>query len=277
MKNIFIGGSQRSGTTLLQLLLCQCDQVNPMIHEAHTLFHYVQAYRLGKNRFGSEGKDYFPSESAFLNFNRQWFKDFIHSVSGMYSDTQFLVLKNPHLTRYFVELSELSDDMLFIVIVRDPRDVIASLIQVGKRLNQQDYSSTGAQPYLTRDITRMSENLLSTYLPLFTEQARAMRARLRIIRYENLVQNTPSVLQELGEFCGLSLSSIDSAEVMNTGNFSLDKRTDYSKAWNSGNFGKAVDSSRIGRYKQELSQNEIAEVEKICADFMQQFGYLEND
>jgi|SaaInlStandDraft_3_1057020.scaffolds.fasta_scaffold06390_4 protein-tyrosine sulfotransferase len=276
MKSIFIGGSQRSGTTMLQLLLCQCEQVNPMIHEAQILYAYVQAYRIGKSRFNIDGKDYFRDENAYLEFNRRWFEDFIESISGMYSGLQYLVLKNPRLTRNFVELAELNDDMLFIVIVRDPRDVIASMIQVGHRLYKYDQSDTQAQLYMSRNISEMSKFFLSFYLPLFTEQASEMRSRLRIIRYENLVQNTSSVLLELGEFCGLNLSDIESAQVMDTGNFSLDKRTEYSKAWNSGYYGKAVDSSRIGRYKQELTQNEIAEVEKKCADFMLQFGYFEH-
>ena len=277
MKNIFIGGSPRSGTTLLHLLLCQSEQVNPMIHEAQTLFHYVQAYKFGKSRFQVDGKDYFQNEKAYLDFNRRWFKDFIQSVAGMYPGIEYLVLKNPRLTQNFVELAELSDDLKFIVIVRDPRDVIASMIQVGQRLDQQDQSDSRTQLYMSRNFAEMSKIFLSSYLSLFTEKAGAMRARLRIIRYENLVQNTDSVLHELSEFCGLNLSGIDSTQVMNTGKFSLDKRTEYSKAWNSGHFGNAVDSSRIGRYKQELSQNEIVEVEEICADFMQQFGYLESD
>ena len=85
MKSIFIGGSQRSGTTMLQLLLCQCEQVNPMIHEAQILYAYVQAYRIGKSRFNIDGKDYFRDENAYLEFNRRWFEDFIESISGMYS------------------------------------------------------------------------------------------------------------------------------------------------------------------------------------------------
>jgi len=104
-----------------------------------------------------------------------------------------------------------------------------------------------------------------------------MRARLRIIKYEHLVQNTTSVLHELGDFCGLNLSGIDSTQVMNTGRFSLDKRTEYSKAWNSGYFGKTVDSSRIGQYKHELSQTEIVKVEEVCADFISQFGYIKHE
>ena len=77
MSVFLIGGINRSGTTLLQSILCSDSTTNPLIHEASYLRGIVDAYRLGQKKFDEHGKYYFTNEDEMLNFTARWVKEFM--------------------------------------------------------------------------------------------------------------------------------------------------------------------------------------------------------
>ena len=59
MTVFLIGGCPRSGTTLLQNILCSVSSTNPAIGEVGYLYHLAEAYHSSKVDFESQGRYFF--------------------------------------------------------------------------------------------------------------------------------------------------------------------------------------------------------------------------
>ena len=70
MSFFFVGGSQRTGTYLLQSILCSDKTTNPIIREAVYLRSLVDQYTLQKANFDRFNKDYFSDFADFKSYSR---------------------------------------------------------------------------------------------------------------------------------------------------------------------------------------------------------------
>ena len=274
MSSIFVGGSQRSGTTLLQTLLCQDETVNPLIGEAKYLRHLLVAYRFGKMNFSTETKDYFHDPAAYRLFNRNLLSLFLEQTRALYPRASHLVLREPHLTMYFPDLHELVPDALFICIVRDPRDAVASMIDVGEKLTAGGQAQDAmARLFASRRIDAICAHYLSFYAPAFAARSETFRRRCAFVRYEDLVQRPAEYLGRLRALTGLALANCDPARAPDTGRVDYSAAGDYQRAWNTPLSGSKVEDSQIGRYRNVLQPGEVSDIERNCAPLIQRFSY----
>lgn len=274
MSYYFVGGSQRSGTTLLQTILCQDEAVNPLVPEAKYLRHLVAAYRFGKQTFGAETRAYFRDLQGYVLFNRNVVSLMLEQTRALYAGATHLCLREPHLTQYFPELYELLPDARFVCIVRDPRDVIASMVEVGARLARDGMAADAmARLFTSRRMSDLSAHYLSFYAPIVRYNVEGFRARCPFIRYEDLVERPAEYLGRLRELTGLALADYDPARAPDTGEVDYRQSGQYQRAWNSALYTSKVEDSRIGRYREVLTAEEVAEVDRACAEFMRRFGY----
>ena len=191
MALFFIGGSQRSGTTMLQTILCQDESVNPLIQEPKYFRHLISAYKFGKDSFKGETRDYFTDMAEYTAFNTRIVRSFLKQTRALFPGTKHLVLREPHLTMLFPELAELLPAARFICVVRDPRDVIASMIEVGQRLDHPSLNQdVMARLFRSRDMAAISRHFLSFYKPVLRCRQPGFRRRLHFLRYEELVKNS---------------------------------------------------------------------------------------
>ncbi len=142
MTYFFIGGCPRAGTTLLQSILCSDDTVNPLIGEVGYLYHLVNAYKTGKIDFDRQGKYYFSNLVELRKFSAELANKFLEHTRKRYSNATHIVLKYPLIAELFSDIYELVEDVKFLLVIRDPRDTIASLIEVGKKMSKYDDSKT---------------------------------------------------------------------------------------------------------------------------------------
>lgn len=273
MSVIFVGGSQRGGTTLLQTLLCQDRTVNPLIQEAKYFRHLVAAYRFGRGQFDVETKDYFRDLDDYVAFNRSMVRTFLKHTLELFPGRKHLVLREPHLTMLFPELAELLPKAAFLCVVRDPRDVVASMIDVGGKLKQQGASDAMARLFGSRDIPQICAHFLSFYEPLFKSKVPGFRDRLLFLRYEDLVRAPGKQMEALRKFTGLKLQDVDPTAEPDTGRVDHARGSRYQNAWKTEKDGRALSDGSIGRHVEVLKSGEIEEVEKLCGRYMAQFKY----
>ncbi|MBI1733486.1 MAG: sulfotransferase [Gammaproteobacteria bacterium] len=273
MSWIFVGGTQRGGTTLLQTLLCQDAEANPLIQEAKYLRHLVAAYRFGKSQFENETRDYFRDADGYLAFNKKVMRSFLENTLALFPGRKHLVLREPHLTMLFPELAELLPRARFLCLIRDPRDVIASMIEVGRKLKTQGMTGDSmARLFIGRDMEQLSRHVLSFYEPVFRAR-RTLRDRLGFLRYEDLVRQPEAQLQKLRNFTGLKLAGIDPRADPDTGSVNHGRGSAYQRAWKSGKNGRGIQDDSIGRFQTVLDNREVAAIETHCAQLMRRFKY----
>lgn len=268
---IFVGGSQRSGTSLLQQLLCQPPLTNPYVYECAYLHRLVAAYEDVRNNFSRNHQCYFNGEEGFRTFHSLLVRAFLeHSIRHLNAESH-LVLKEPHLTALWPYLYELVPDAIFLMIVRDPRDTIASMVTVGekqKRLGQSYF-------FADRDIPAMCRHMMSFCLPALSVTDPDFRRRLAVVLYEELVQQPEKVLGQISGFTGIDFVSGATTNEPRSGIVDEDwnRRSKLYFPWVTEVSGKAVSESRVGSWKSVLTDEEVLLVEENCQSFFEWFGY----
>jgi hypothetical protein len=218
MSLILVGGSQRSGTSATQPLLCQHPDSNPYLYEASFLRMQVACYADAKAAFSNNHSSYFGDVQQLRNFQAGVVNAFLDNTSLIHGSCEYLILKEPHLTMYWPHLYELIPDAWFLMMIRDPRDVIASMISVGERQKElgQDYLFTD------RNILRLCEHFVAFYRPAFEVSDEGFRDRLAVVHYENVVTDPRTALEHVTGFTGIPFDSIDPEAAPDTGIVNLD-------------------------------------------------------
>ncbi len=266
---IFVGGCQRSGTSLLQGMLCSDETSNPRITEAEYLRQLVETYSKAKQSFDYSLIDYFDDADAFRRFHSAWITTFLERTLRRYPPASRLVLKEPHLTRYFPDLWELIPQARFVVLVRDPRDTLLSMLEVGKRL-----AAKGSNHFLARaELKSLIPHYLSFYRPCLQKRDQRFRRNLMFIKYEDLVTSPATVLESLRSFTGLALNHVDLADPWKRALRPIDAPHERQKPWRTSLYGKGVVATSVGRYRRDLSPQEVRVIDEGLRSFYPLFGY----
>jgi hypothetical protein len=265
----YVGGSQRAGTTLLQILLCQAMSTNPMIREASYLRGLVQVYSYGKSDFEADTKDYFSSIEELQKYHSCILEEFIERVRNKYSGVTNLVLKEPHLTMLFPELYELLPESMFIVLIRDPRDIIASMINVGESISMQGKYHF----FQDRNMLQLCNHVKSFYMPCFTCKNKSFARQVLFIRYEDLVTKTAETIKTLVEYTGLQIEDKIEQSLIND-KLGVKALPERYVSWYKNNNLSRITSASVGKYRETLSVSEIKKIELHASGLMRQYGYL---
>ncbi|MEQ8952888.1 MAG: sulfotransferase, partial [Gammaproteobacteria bacterium] len=116
MSLIFVGGSQRSGTTVLQQLLCADQDASPRLAEASYLRMLVSTYQQARLDFDHDTSSYFRDLEQFRNFHASVVNIFLNRTLNAHYPARHLVLKEPHLTPLFPALFDLVPNAQFVLI-----------------------------------------------------------------------------------------------------------------------------------------------------------------
>ncbi len=269
MNYVFIGGCMRTGTTLLQSILCGDGATNPLIPEAQWLARLLFLYKWSMQNFSTLQQHYFRDKDDCRDFHRRICLDFLDKTAERHGIPKTLVLKAPDLATSFKQLNDFVPDSKFLVMVRDPRDTISSILDSKAKFEEKGdpfpFSFRG------RDMRQYSGFYNSCYKSL---GSKSLRTKVMFVKYEALTTNPMPVIDRIREFTGIRIDGFDpnqdwemdatTRENFKPGIFE-EFRTDL--------FGKALSDKKVARYKADLTGEEIEVIEKECARIMKFFKY----
>ncbi|MBT0569326.1 sulfotransferase [Curvibacter sp. CHRR-16] len=171
---------------------------------------------------------------------------------GMQHGAKVVMDKSLDNVHYATELIKLFDDMLFLNVVRDPRAQINSMNKAiihdfDSLLNALTWAKSYAQG-----------SALATLYP----------ERVLTVRYEDFISNQEAVLRKICEFFQMEFS-VDMLDVSR--NQEAQQIATMSALWVSN--AHAPIPANVDKFKKSLSMEEIAIIETVAADAMQQYGY----
>lgn len=172
--------------------------------------------------------------------------------------------KNNFHLNHIVDLDQLFPGTKFVHIIRDGRDVATSYMDMGKIDSQSNY-----RPNLPSEIADIAREWRKNINSVQKGFAALPKERTFEIRYEDLVLETEKTLTDVCNFLGQSYEPAMLDFYLKNQETKLEP--DEFMAWKARTRGK-IDSSAIGKW-QNLSQDDIAEFEKICGNILQSYNY----
>lgn len=271
---VFLGGAMRSGTTVIHRALCTSENSNPYISESWFLYDLMRLFKWNLSRYDVRNKDQFGDRNNLKTLIFNNFRSYFSIVSAKYNDPQVLFFKHPELTEYFLDLSEEFQDMKFIIIVRDPRDVISSMIEVSKKHEKENLISPQSR---LQSVTDFCNSYIKYYKAL--KDTQKFKGRLILVKYEDFMSNPQSSLERITNLTGakfdLNIASEYSIDESTSLNFDKELRlTDpISSAFWSDLYTQKLSTERIGAYKKNLQKDQIKTIETTLMKFGSAFGY----
>jgi len=185
---------------------------------------------------------------------------------GLPKKKGFAVKEGNHGLPYINEIKRDFKNARFVVMVRDPRDMYSSLKSIARMIR-----AGGKYPSFGDEISVM-EYLFSyrnqgkrcyDYMNYFNE-SNDDKCFL-FVRYEDLVNNSRSVMKDVASFIGINFDEI------------LLKPTTAGNPWygNASNKNKfdSINNSRTIKWRKELKKSEILLIEYFLINYMKQWNY----
>lgn len=263
----------RSGTTLMYKLLCASPDTNSMVAECQYLTGQMTLFHNWSARFDLYLREYFGSPADFESYSRSIVDQFLTLTRIGQQSPKLLVLKNPELTPFFVKLADWFPQARFVVVVRDPRDTVVSMLDVADRQRASGQTSTLVN--FGRDMTRFCDYYKSHYINVLNQQAK-FQGRLHVVRYEDLVTEPSPILQTVAKSCGMSIpgSATEDEQLQKQSLGAHDGHNDeHAEAFWSPLYKQGIASTQVGRYQKNLSEEETAAIQSCCEDMNKVFHY----
>jgi hypothetical protein len=278
---VFILGSGRSGTTITASLLSQL----PGVQIAKETGYISQNLALLRDiadpdalaRLVREVNSWLEKERWEHTASIQGFRDFcdryqlfgsaafIHYVWQLdlrvpWHELSFIGDNTPLYVMAIPAIQELMPNARFIHMIRDPRDVICSVLKM--RFGADDVVVAAMEWHLTLGCWLMAERIVSA-------------DRRMECRYEDLCTAPEQTMARLAKFLNHSESDAAAALVQHATD-GIKSGTGFEKVATASHHTRLtepVSPSRVGRYKSELSAAQIQAIEEIAQYGMLAYGY----
>lgn len=255
---ILISGPPRSGTTWLNRELCVGREMFPFLPECSLITQQIELYSRTINycdahRFAA----YFADEEGARIYYRENVGRLIDMAARLNRGPEMttLVLKDPGLSLYLKEAKAVFPPHKLVLLMRDPRDVMASLKRVVHRKQ------------VAWDMEAEATQLFDYYFHIGNYQQQADQDTL-LVRYEDLVSGNVDALQQF------LLRPVLQNEMKISEVAAMQNKIDKSDPFFSEMFLEPTTQSKIGSYREILSKKEIEHMEAVYAGVLQRWSYL---
>lgn len=200
MENIvFIGGSPRSGTTLVQNIL----DSHPDIHGMPEFHHLPEILALHEKMKQSHEKGFIADVCSPGEIDariRELITSFLLPVQTE-SPSRWLSEKTPQNCLVFESLIELFPDSKILHVVRDPRAVVSSMLQAGEKMRRAGEKPHWIIANVDNAIFEVRKNVQAGFAA-----ARKHPEHIKTILYEELLENMNEHTRQIAQFLGIEWS-----------------------------------------------------------------------
>jgi len=175
------------------------------------------------------------------------------TVAAMSPDSAILGEKTPNHIAWWEHFAAHRPDLKFVAVVRDPRAVLQS--QRGVAWGEHDAHALAERWLAHQRSIRDCERLVGP-------------ARAMVMRYEDLVANTPMHHERLAGFLGVPFQPQSLTEEQLSRHPLFPTR----ESWKDNATG-AVTTDRVNTWQDGLTEDDIAVIQATCAVEMAGFGY----
>jgi hypothetical protein len=274
---LFIVGKGRSGTTLLSTIL-DCHPKVASATESRFLLILWQKYKKMSQWDPSKAEEFISDVLLDLRIKHLWdFHDnFLDNLKNLPAETkaqdliklvylqrkssfpkekiQFIVDKNPMYTLFVDHLVHIFPSAKFYRLVRDPRDNIASHIKYSK-------NEVGMLAFKWLRYNQRLEDFSKRLPQQFFSQ-----------RFEDLIMDKSAFFKEFEDYTEIEELIEHESKRIEFKNKLQSKMNKRLKDQHQASV-KPLDRSKIGHYKEKLSDKQINDIEGICFPFAEIYGY----
>jgi len=272
---MLVGGAMRSGTTVIHRALCTAMNSNPYLSESWFLHDLFNLFEWNMQRFEVRHQDQFGHPQQFAELIKLNLRYYVEMVSAKYSEPEVLIFKHPELTRHFGAIRQIAPEMRFLVIVRDPRDVIASIKRVNVRHQQ---TGTWSPHGSFKTMTEFCRFYSSYYDHVITKRA-SFGDKLLFVRFEDVVNNPIQTFARISAFSGALYKGDEMTRFTEdhaaAKNFKKEIRLKdpLSGPYWSDLYTKNLSPESIGTYQQTLKASEVKEIQTLLKGIGSSFAY----
>lgn len=174
--------------------------------------------------------------------------------------------KNNYYISESLRIIHLYPDARFLFLVRDPRDVFASYVDLSNLKSDSRYA-----PRLTVSPQEFGEEWRTNLNHMERLAASLPDENFKYVRYEDLIQNSKQTIGGVLDFLGLNfedgvLAPSEQAQF-------IEKEPADTLDWKRLT-AKAPDRSRIGRFRDVIGEREISVIQRLCEEGIHRFKYL---
>lgn len=259
---VFIGGGQRSGTTLAQTVIANLLS-SRVLPEAHVLHDIIASYKRARLE-SQKNLDFFDGFASIRAYYSASVDLFIDSIKRDIVEDPIVVFKDPNFSTIFDQIRDVVRlPFSRLLVVRDPRDIAASFISIGVRDKKEGRNSK----YAMRNIGYICDKINKSYELCLEGSAPGFEFTLR---YEDLVTGPAEAVQGIVSAFGLEGDAIESGL---TSLSWLPSSKLHKPSWVSELEGGPISAASVGGYGNMLTRKEADLVQEHCSTLMSRFGY----
>jgi len=278
---IFVIGAPRSGNTWLKRLLSchpkitsgqESNIIDLHIGQQLRMWRKLLDYRISGRPCGLVA---FHTEKEFISILRQYMVDLLEPMIYSLNNGEYFVEQTPTHALWIPEIRELLPESKIIHIIRDPRDVVASLIAASK---------SWARHWAPKD-AKSAANLWNKYILTVHHTSKIIPKKyFHELHYEDLSTQPETVLTKISQFLGIEWPYEDIRSALKENEISLAKKTGGTPIPVKGELSRFYGSvtiepkgfirkGRPGAWKEDLSDKEIFQIYSIAGKTMETLGY----
>jgi hypothetical protein len=267
----FIVGSGRNGSTLLASTLTQYENIHippeqfalPYSIMKYRLFNFLSWNFLQKmienDFFDSKKTSNWQVKREQSQKTASGLREILDSIYNSSSTKKHILWgdKTPQNTYFLKHIYPVYPDAKYIFLLRDGRDVVSSLLKM-MRVNKKHQEFTDKQ-LVDQAIFLWNESIVQY------DWLQSKSADIMLVRYEDFVTKPDEVVDDIVAYLGVKkgmLTDFDKADAMGVGEMEHHQ-----------NLRKPISPKSIGKWKSELTKEQLAYILPRINDNLSRFSY----